>query len=123
LLHVYTIIQTAQTGKGMLCGALRVPQMCTSKQLYATKFALSSKPKISHIRFFEKSGKFLEILSLYPSLQASHAEKGGFSEANAFRHLFRGWCLEDRVQGLPAWGGREQGRKPQVLAHLSKVCP
>lgn len=57
--------------------------VCQETELYTTESALGSKPKMSH--FF--NGKFLEILSAYPSLQASHAEKSGFSEAYAFRHL------------------------------------
>lgn len=49
------------------------------------------------------------MLSIYPSLQARHAEKkkkSGFSEADAFRHLLRGRCLEDRTRRMLGATGR-----------------
>lgn len=68
LLYVYTIIQTAQAGEGMSHRFLQIPQEYTWKDIYATKFVLREKPKISHILLFLKNCKVLKTLPIYSIL-------------------------------------------------------
>lgn len=57
----------------------------------------------------ESSWKFSPHIPLYKLVMQ---KTSGFSEAWAFRHLLRGWCLEDRMQRMLAEDCRVQCRVP-----------
>lgn len=95
-----------------------VPGNRAAYHWFCSQFEAQNK---SHTFFL--SGKFLEILSTYPSLQASHAEN---------KWVLRSLGLQASVAGMVPWrqdaedaGWGLPGAVPSshVLARLSKVCP